>query len=145
MTADDALPQTQTQAAPASTSSGFGRVMVMVYAIFAVSATARATYQILARFDDAPLSFALSGVAATLYIVATVSLARSSALSRRVAWVSVTIELVGVVAVGIVSFARPDLFPEPSVWSHLGQGYGYVPFVLPLVGLWWLARTQPAR
>ena len=49
------------------------------------------------------------------------------------------------VGVGIVSFARPDLFPEPSVWSHLGQGYGYVPFVLPVVGLWWLARTQPAR
>ena len=147
MTADDALPQTQTQAqaTPASTSRGFGRVMVMVYAIFAVSATARATYQILARFDDAPLSFALSGVAAVLYIVATVSLARSSALSRRVAWVSVTIELVGVVGVGIVSFARPDLFPEPSVWSHLGQGYGYVPFVLPVVGLWWLARTRPAR
>ncbi|PFG35444.1 hypothetical protein ATL41_0124 [Flavimobilis soli] len=142
MTIDDARPVAQD--AP-STRSGFGRVMVMVYAIFAVSATARATYQVIARFDDAPLSFALSGVAAALYIVATVALARSSAVSRRVAWVSVTIELVGVLGVGLVSFARPDLFPEPSVWSHLGQGYGYVPFVLPFVGLWWLARTRPAR
>lgn len=129
---------------PTSTASGFGRVMVMVYAIFALAATARASYQIVARFDDAPLAFSLSALAAVLYIVATVALARSSETSRRVAWVSVTTELVGVVAVGVFSFVRSDLFPEPSVWSHLGQGYGYVPLVLPVVGLWWLARTRPA-
>lgn len=129
---------------PASTANGFGRVMVMVYAIFAVSATARATYQIVARFDDAPLAFSLSALAAVLYVVAAVALARSSETSRRVAWISVTTELVGVVGVGLFSFVRPDLFPEPSVWSHLGQGYGYVPLVLPVIGLWWLARTRPA-
>ena len=128
-----------------STARGFGRVMVMVYAIFAVSATARAGYQLVARFDDAPLAFALSGVAAALYVVATVALARGTVASRRVAWASVTTELVGVVGVGLFSFARPDLFPEPSVWSHLGQGYGYVPLALPIVGLWWLARTRPAH
>jgi hypothetical protein len=25
-----------------------------------------------------------------------------------------------------------------------GQGYGYVPLVLPLVGLWWLYRHRAA-
>jgi hypothetical protein len=27
------------------------------------------------------------------------------------------------------------------VWSVYGRGYGFVPLVLPLVGLWWLRRT----
>ena len=54
-----------------------------------------------------------------------------------------TVELAGVVGVGALSFVRPELFPEATVWSHLGEGYGYVPLVLPLLGLWWLARTRP--
>lgn len=127
-----------------TTGRGFGRLMVAVYAVFAIAASARAGYQLIARFDDAPLAFVLSGVAAALYVVATVSLARGSRASRGVAWTSVTIELVGVLSVGALSFARPDLFPEPSVWSHLGQGYGYLPLVLPIVGLAWLRRTRPA-
>jgi len=27
------------------------------------------------------------------------------------------------------------------VWSGFGQGYGYVPLVLPFLGLLWLWRT----
>jgi hypothetical protein len=26
------------------------------------------------------------------------------------------------------------------VWSDYGNGYGFVPLVLPFVGLWWLWR-----
>ena len=36
-------------------------------------------------------------------------------------------------------------FPDETVWSAFGQGYGYVPLVLPVLGLWWLWRTgRPA-
>jgi hypothetical protein len=38
-----------------------------------------------------------------------------------------------------------DLFADATVWSGFGQGYGYVPLVLPMVGLWWLARTRLPR
>jgi hypothetical protein len=27
------------------------------------------------------------------------------------------------------------------VWSGYGSGYGFVPLVLPMIGLWWLRRT----
>jgi len=120
-----------------------GVVMIAVYAIFAVAATARAGYQVGTKLDEAPLAYLLSALAAVLYVVATLALVRSSPRSRAVAWTSVTIELVGVVGVGLLSFARPGLFPEATVWSHLGEGYGYVPLVLPVAGLWWLARTRP--
>lgn len=126
-----------------ATGEGFGRVLVLVYAVFAVAATARASVQLVRDWHEAPLAYGLSAVAALVYIVATVALARRGRRARRVAWVAVTVELVGVLVVGAFSFLRPELFPDATVWSHLGQGYGYVPLVLPFVGLWWLRQTRP--
>ena len=120
-----------------------GMLMITVYGIFAVASTARATYQVATKLDEAPVAYLLSALAAVLYVVATVALVRATPRARAVAWTSVTVEFVGVVGVGTLSFVRPELFPEATVWSHLGEGYGYVPLVLPLLGLWWLARTRP--
>ena len=125
------------------TGRGFGRVLVAVYGVFAIAATARSFVQIATRFDEAPVAYLLSAVAALIYIVATVALARGDRTSRRVAIVAITIELVGVVAVGTISLIVPDLFPSASVWSTFGSGYLFIPLVLPIVGLWWLRRTAP--
>jgi hypothetical protein len=121
---------------------GFGRVLVFVYGVFALSASARAGVQIGTRFHDAPLAYSLSALAALVYIVATVALARSSPTSRRVAVAAVGFELLGVLAVGTASLIDGDAFPDATVWSDFGQGYGYVPLVLPFVGLFWLWRTS---
>jgi hypothetical protein len=32
-------------------------------------------------------------------------------------------------------------FPDATVWSLYGDGYGYVPVVLPILGLLWLRRS----
>src|SRR5690606_9353311 len=96
---------------------------------------------ILRDLDQAPLAYLLSGVAAAVYLVATVALARGGPVARRVAWGAVTTELVGVLAVGALSVAAPQLFPAATVWSGFGSGYGFVPLVLPVLGLWWLRRT----
>ena len=77
-----------------------------------------------------------------IYIVATVALARGTRTSARVAWASISIELVGVLVVGALSYVLPELFPDKTVWSHFGSGYGFVPLVLPVLGLWWLARHR---
>lgn len=123
-------------------AAGFGRLIVLVYVVFAVSAGARALFQVATKFGDAPVSFALSAIAAAIYLVAAIAIIRGAA---RLALVSVAIELAGVVAVGALSFAVPDLFPELSVWSHFGSGYGYVPLVLPAAGLAYLMkRRRPA-
>lgn len=130
---------------PAGSTSGPGRALVAVYGVLAVAATARSTVQVLRDFDAAPLAYTLSAVAAVVYVVATVALARSGPAARRVAWVAVTFEAVGVLAVGTLSLLRPDLFPDATVWSAFGAGYGFVPLVLPALGLWWLARTRDGR
>lgn len=127
---------------PRPTASGPGRVLVAVYAVFALSATARAGVQIATRFGEAPLPYALSGLAALVYVVATVALASSGPRARRVAWAAVVFELAGVLVVGTVTVLDPGDFPADTVWSAYGRGYGFVPLVLPFAGLWWLRRTR---
>ena len=129
--------------APArSTSRGFGRVLVAVYGLFALAATARSAVQIATKFHEAPLAYLLSAFAAVLYVVATMSLAQGNAASRRVATVAISIELVGVITVGAVSELFSTAFPDATVWTGFGSGYGFVPLVLPFVGLWWLRHTR---
>jgi hypothetical protein len=121
-------------------ATGPGRVLIAVYAVFAVSATARAAYQLLREFDQAPLAYSLSAMAASIYILATIALAKPE-LHKLAQW-AILFELVGVISVGILSFAQPELFAHPSVWSKFGQGYGFVPLVLPILGLIWLRKAR---
>lgn len=124
------------------TGTGPGRVVVAVYAVLAIAATFRSLVQIARDFEQAPWAYSLSALAALVYVLATIALARGGRW-RPMAWVSVTTELVGVLVVGTLSVTRTDLFPDATVWSGFGEGYGYVPAVLPLLGLWWLRRTRP--
>jgi hypothetical protein len=131
---------------PSRTSSGPGRLLVAVYAVFAVAATARAAVQIITKFAEAPVAYLLSALAGVVYIVAVVGLTRSSATGRRVALLSCSAELVGVVTVGVLSIVDESLFPDEAVWSQFGRGYFFLPLVLPVLGLYWLRRSahEPA-
>jgi len=125
-----------------STRRGPGRVLIAVYAVFAVAATSRAVFQLSTQYSEAPLAYLLSAFAAVVYIVATVALARGSRTSMRVATVSLTVELVGVLVIGALSVLRPEDFPDATVWSDFGAGYGFVPLVLPVLGLWFLRTAR---
>ncbi|MGH3548661.1 MAG: hypothetical protein ACRDQU_11250 [Pseudonocardiaceae bacterium] len=127
------------------TRSGPGRILITVYAIFAMAASARSAVQIATRFDRAPVAYLLSAVAAVIYIVATVTLTHGSRTSRRIAAISCVIELTGVVTIGTVSLVAPQAFPDATVWSVFGSGYFFVPVVLPMLGLFWLRRTISDR
>lgn len=119
--------------------SGIGRVLVIVYAVMALAATGRSFVQIVERFDEAPLAYALSALAALVYILATLALVfAGSARWYVVAWVAIVFELVGVLVIGTLSLVLPALFAHPTVWSGFGYGYLFIPLVLPFLGLWWL-------
>jgi hypothetical protein len=129
-----------TASVPGSTRTGPGRLLVAIYALFALSASARAGVQIATKFGHAPVAYLLSAFAAVVYILATVTLAIGSPTARRIAVLSCSIELAGVLAVGTWSLADPATFPDATVWSSYGSGYGFVPLVLPVFGLLWLRR-----
>lgn len=123
---------------------GAGRVLIMVYLVLAAAATFRSLYQILTKFDEAPLAYVLSAVAGVVYIVASVALMKRRGIWRAIAWVCLIFELAGVLIVGTLSFLVPEWFAHPSVWSWFGAGYVWIPLVLPILGLIWLARERAA-
>jgi hypothetical protein len=123
--------------------SGAGRALAATYALFALAAGARSAVQIAARFGDAPLPYVLSGVAAAIYLLLTFIIARPDPDWRRLALAACAFELAGVLAVGTLSFADAGAFPDETVWSAYGRGYGFVPLVLPLLGLVFLRSRRP--
>jgi hypothetical protein len=125
-----------------STKSGPGRLLVAIYGLFALSASARAGVQIATKFSHAPVAYVLSALAGVIYILATVTLAIGSSTARRIAILSCSVELAGVLAVGTWSLADRATFPDATVWSGYGSGYGFVPLVLPVFGLLWLRRVS---
>ena len=127
-----------------ATGTGPGRVVVAVYAVLALAATGRSLLQITQYLERAPLAYALSALAAVIYLVATIALAKGGDLGSRVAAGAILVEAAGVLLVGTLSYVVPDLFPDKTVWSHFGSGYGYLPLVLPFVGLWWIHRARRA-
>lgn len=131
---------------PPGRVTGVGRVLVAVYAVLAIAAVGRSVFQILDRFDEAPVAFSLSAVAAVVYVVATLALA----LGRdTVARITILFELMGVLVIGALSLLAPSVLGLDSidpfgrtatVWSVFGAGYLFVPLALPVLGLLWLRR-----
>jgi hypothetical protein len=126
----------------ARSGTGPGKVLAGVYGFFALAAGARAGWQLATRFEEAPVAYLLSALAAAIYLVAAVFLVRPEPASRRVALACCSVELAGVLIVGAVSVLLPDAFPRATVWSGFGIGYGFIPLVLPVLGLLWLNRTK---
>jgi hypothetical protein len=133
--------------------SGVGRVLVVVYGVLALAAGGRSVFQILDHFDTAPVAYTLSALSAAVYIVATVALVIRHGVWYRVAWITIGFEFVGVIVIGSLSLFWPaalglstvDPFGQDStVWSVYGAGYLFVPLVLPVLGMWWLARHRPS-
>jgi len=129
--------------APEPAPTGPRRVLIALYAIFALAATARAIVQLATRFDEAPLAYLLSLLSGVVYIGATVGLVTDRRWSRPLAWAACGVELVGVLAIGVASIIDPQAFPHDTVWSRFGSGYGYIPLVLPILGLGYLYYTRP--
>lgn len=147
---ESATPQTPAQGAsarPARSRSrlatGLGAVLGAAYALLAIAATGRSVLQIATEFDRAPVAYSFTGLAALVYIVATVALFARGRAWWWVAIGTVTFELLTVLAVGTLTIADPSLFPETTVWSYYGLYYALVPLALPILGLLWLRHTRP--
>jgi len=132
-------------APPATSRSGAHQILLLVYALFTLSAGARAVVQLVTKADEAPVAYSLSLLAALTYALGWVAIRRASeghtAFASRMLWV----ELAGVLTVGTLSLLVRDWFPDASVWSDYGIDYGFVPVVLPVAGLLWLRAQDPER
>lgn len=127
---------------PSRRTRGPGRVILALYVVFVIGTVSRSASQILTRWEEAPLAYGLSAFAAGVYVVATVSLALPGVRAWWVSVVAISTELLGVLVVGTWSVLAPESFPDATVWSTYGQGYLFIPLVLPVLGLWWLWHSR---
>jgi hypothetical protein len=129
-----------TDAAPGR--SGPHKVLLAFYALFTLAAGARAAVQLATDAGAAPVAYTLSAVAAVTYALGWYAIRQASVGRTGFASVMLWVELGGVLTVGTMSLVEPDWFPDASVWSDYGIGYGFVPAVLPIAGLLWLRRRK---
>lgn len=124
---------------------GFHRVLIVVYAVFTVAAGARAIVQLAQNADEAPVAYTLSALSACTYGLGWYAISRAASGRTGFAHVMLWLELAGVLVVGMLSIVETEWFPDASVWSDFGIGYGFVPAVLPVAGLIWLYREDRKR
>lgn len=124
---------------------GAGRLLIALYGLFAIAAGSRAIFQIATKWQQAPLAYGLSAVAALVYLLACAGLAVRTPAAWRLAAAVCAFELAGVLLVGALTTARPASLGAATVWSSFGAGYGFVPLILPALGLAWLLRPATRR
>jgi hypothetical protein len=139
---NSAAPAGAAERSQQAMNTGPGRVLLFLYGLFTVAAGARAGVQIATKFHEAPLAYLLSAGAAVVYLVATIAFARGGRGGRVLAIGCLLVELVGVLTVGTLSLVDRAAFPDDTVWSGYGRGYGFVPLALPVLGLLWLRATK---
>jgi len=125
--------------------SGPHLVLLALYALFILASGSRAVVQIATKFSNAPVADSLSAVAAVTYVAGWFAIRRAAQGKPAFASVMLWVELGGVVVIGTLSLVVPGWFPDASVWSNYGQGYGWVPAALPVLGLLWLHRWPRSR
>ena len=129
---------------PGARRSGPHNVLLALYALFTLAAGARSAVQLATDADRAPVAYTLSVLAAVTYALGWYAIRQATTGHTGFASVMLWVELAGVLTVGTLSLVRQDWFPDASVWSDFGIGYGFVPAALPVAGLLWLRRQKRA-
>lgn len=116
--------------------------LVVAYAVLALAALGRSSYQIATKLSEAPLPYLVSGLSAALYAVIALALVKRWA---GVALVGTAIELAGVLLVGTLGYIEPTWWPDETVWTGYGSAYGWFPLILPTVALVLLVKERRGR
>ncbi len=124
--------------------SAIGYILAVSYPLLALSTGTRAIVRLFFRDDADFLPPLMSAVAATLYILATIGFAYRRRWSWWLSIISLGVETVLTILIGVLSFTSPELIGS-TVWRHFGEDYGYFPLFQPILGLVWLVWPETLR
>lgn len=122
-----------------------GGILGVSYPVLAISTGARALFQLLLKEGVTNyVGPALTGVAAVLYLTATIGFARRRKWAWQLSVGALSIETILTIVVGTLSFVIPDVIGG-TAWRHFGADYAFFPLIQPLLGLVWLLHAQTRR
>jgi hypothetical protein len=117
--------------------------LLAAYSILAFAAVGRSTYELIFKFNEAPVAYLLSTFAAIVYVVGAWAIWSGTRRAIMIGRISCTFEMIGVLVVGTLTTFGSSLITVDTVWSYYGRDYGWLPLVIPGLALWWLYSQHP--
>ena len=122
---------------------GWGRLLVVVFAVFGLAVLTPAAVSLVRDPAAAPAVGSINVAVGLLFVLLAVCVAHNGRRMRIIGWMSLSALLTGAALIGVLTDAVEGR--EASVWADGGRRLGYLPLVLPLVAAGWMWLSNPRR
>ena len=124
---------------------GWGRLLVVVFAVFGLAVLAPAAVALVRTPTAAPVVGSSNVAVGLLFILVAVCVAHNGRRMRLIGWMSLSALLTGAALIGVLTWTDAAEGLEASVWADGGRQLCYLPLLLPLMAAGWMWLSNPRR
>ena len=124
---------------------GWGRLLVVVFAVFGLAVLAPAAVALVRTPTAAPVVGSINVAVGLLFIILAVCVAHNGRRMRLIGWMSLSALLTGAALIGVLTWTDAAEGLEASVWADGGRQLCYLPLLLPLMAAGWMWLSNPRR
>ena len=124
---------------------GWGRLLVVVFAVFGLAVLAPAAVALVRTPTAAPVVGSINVAVGLLFILLAVCVAHNGRRMRLIGWMSLSTLLTGAALIGVLTWTDAAEGLEASVWADGGRQLCYLPLLLPLMAAGWMWLSNPRR
>ena len=124
---------------------GWGRLLVVVFAVFGLAVLAPAAVALVRTPTAAPVVGSINVAVGLLFILLAVCVAHNGRRMRLIGWMSLSARLTGAALIGVLTWTDAAEGLEASVWADGGRQLCYLPLLLPLMAAGWMWLSNPRR
>lgn len=124
---------------------GWGRLLVVVFAVFGLVVLAPAAVALVRTPTAAPVVGSINVAVGLLFILLAVCVAHNGRRMRLIGWMSLSALLTGAALIGVLTWTDAAEGLEASVWADGGRQLCYLPLLLPLMAAGWMWLSNPRR
>lgn len=124
---------------------GWGRLLVVVFAVFGLAVLAPAAVALVRTPTAAPVVGSINVAVGLLFILLAVCVAHNGRRMRFIGWMSLSALLTGAALIGVLTWTDAAEGLEASVWADGGRQLCYLPLLLPLMAAGWMWLSNPRR